>query len=352
VMRFRCSKGLCVDEYLGCARPGQQEVDVPGIDADHAFAVTLKLDDKLEDGAPAYVQCALLYTTSAGQRRVRVLTLGFQSTSAMASLYRYADLDATLNVMLRQSVALSSKQNMHQVRESVVNATVKMLYTYRKMCASASTAAGQLILPESLKLLPLYALSLTKSGVLRAGTDVRADERSFLMAQAIRMPVQCSVAFVYPRLFAMHALDESVGALEADSSPYLPTTTPLSLEKLEADGIFLMDDGLSFFVWVGRSVPAEALEQLLQVRTLDGYDCSRLRVNHVDTHLSIMANRLINAVRSQRPSVFQSVRVLTAKDPLEPRFLNMLTEDRAQTAMSYVEFLCHVHRQIQQKFTS
>ena len=28
----------------------------------------------------------------------------------------------------------------------------------------------------------------------------------------------------------------------------------------------------------------------------------------------------------------------------------MLTEDRMQTMMNYVEFLCHVHRQIQAKF--
>ena len=29
----------------------------------------------------------------------------------------------------------------------------------------------------------------------------------------------------------------------------------------------------------------------------------------------------------------------------------MMVEDRAQTAMNYVEFLCHIHRQIQSKFT-
>jgi len=28
----------------------------------------------------------------------------------------------------------------------------------------------------------------------------------------------------------------------------------------------------------------------------------------------------------------------------------MLTDDRAQASMSYVEFLCHIHRQIQSKF--
>ena len=156
VMRFRCSKGLTVDEYLifGLAKPGELEVDVPGLDADHAFAVTLKHDEKLDDGQSAFVQCALLYTTSAGERRVRVMTLGLQVTSAMASLYRFADLDALINVMLRQSIHQASKWNMHMVRENVISATVKMLYTYRKYCASTSAAAGQLILPESLKVRP------------------------------------------------------------------------------------------------------------------------------------------------------------------------------------------------------
>jgi len=313
--------------------------------------VTLKHEDKVEDNAPLYVQCALLYTTSNGERRVRVLTLGLLSTSAMASLYRYADLDALVNVMMRQAIMLSSKQNMHQVRESVVNSTVKMLYTYRKMCASSSTAAGQLILPESLKLLPLYALSLTKNGILRAGTDVRADERSALMAQGFRMPVMSSVAFVYPRLFALHTLNEHVGALDSDGSPHLPSSVPLTLEKLESDGAFLMDDTVNLSLWVGRGISPELLEAMLQVRSLDGVDCSRLRVFTLDNDVSTRVNRLINAVRYQRPHVFQSLRVITTKDALEGRFLSMLTEDRAQTSMSYVEFLCHVHRQIQQKFT-
>ena len=56
------------------------------------------------------------------------------------------------------------------------------------------------------------------------------------------------------------------------------------------------------------------------------------------------------AARSQRPHLLQTVRVVAPKDPMEARFIGMLTEDRAQTSMSYVEFLCHVHRQIQQKF--
>ena len=105
-------------------------------------------------------------------------------------------------------------------------------------------------------------------------------------------------------------------------------------------------------IWIGRGVPPAFLEDVLQLKGMDGIDCSRLRLFPLDNANSVKVNRLINAVRSQRPQVLQTVRVLASKDPLEGRFLSMLTEDRAQTSMSYVEFLCHVHRQIQQKFTN
>ena len=99
-----CSIVFCAWNFLthGLGCPFCSQVDVPGIDADSAFAITFNLDDKLEGEQSAYVQCALLYTTAAGCRRVRVLTIGLQTTEAVASLYRYADLDATTNILMRQ----------------------------------------------------------------------------------------------------------------------------------------------------------------------------------------------------------------------------------------------------------
>ena len=172
------------------------------------------------------------------------------------------------------------------------------------------------------------------------------------MAYGGRLPVTSSVAFIYPRLLPMHTLDGSVGSLDIDGTPHLPTPMPLTLEKLEADGTFLMDDGVALYVWVGRGASPEFLQAVLQLPSLEGVDVGRLRLPPLDNEASVRVQRLLHAVRSQRPHVYQSVRVLTPKAELEGRFLSMLTEDRAQTAMSYVEFLCHVHRQIQQKFTN
>ena len=54
------------------------------------------------------------------------------------------------------------------VRESITKLCVETLYQYRSTCASTSPP-GQLILPESLKLMPLYALALLKSDVRGLG---------------------------------------------------------------------------------------------------------------------------------------------------------------------------------------
>jgi len=46
-----------------------------------------------------------------------------------------------------------------QVRDQLIVQCVTILYTYRKFCATASSS-GQLILPEALKLLPLYTMGM------------------------------------------------------------------------------------------------------------------------------------------------------------------------------------------------
>lgn len=49
---------------------------------------------------------------------------------------------------------------LSQVREQVTNLCINILHSYRKFCATVSSS-GQLILPEALKLLPLYTLGIS-----------------------------------------------------------------------------------------------------------------------------------------------------------------------------------------------
>lgn len=65
-------------------------------------------------------------------------------------------------------VAQAYETSLKDVREQYTNVCTNVLTSYRKHCASASSP-GQLILPESCKLFPIYALSLLKNKAFRGG---------------------------------------------------------------------------------------------------------------------------------------------------------------------------------------
>ena len=107
-MRVRASNGLGVIDYDGfyCKRT-TTDVDLPAIDCDKAICVSLRYEDKLVDGSEACVQCALLYTTTDGERRIRVHTMALPVTSTLGNVFRASDLEAqTLDLIRRSSAKL------------------------------------------------------------------------------------------------------------------------------------------------------------------------------------------------------------------------------------------------------
>lgn len=58
----------------------------------------------------------------------------------------------------------------------------------------------QLILPEAMKLLPIYMNCLLKSYVLLASPDIPTDERTFQRLLVTSMDVEGTQSFFYPRL--------------------------------------------------------------------------------------------------------------------------------------------------------
>lgn len=132
------------------------------------MAVEIKHDDKLTEEDGVYVQVALLYTSCSGQRRLRILNLSLKTCSQMADLYRSCELDAIINFFGKQSMYRLLEHNPKSIKDSIVMKAAQMLANYRKNCASPSSA-GQLILPECMKLLPLYVNCLLKSDAMSGG---------------------------------------------------------------------------------------------------------------------------------------------------------------------------------------
>lgn len=90
---------------------------------------------------------------------------------------------------------------MEEARSSIQLRIVKALREYRNLYAVQHRLAGRMIYPESLKLLPLYALALSKSTPLRGGySDVQLDERCAAGFTMMALPVAKLLKLLYPDL--------------------------------------------------------------------------------------------------------------------------------------------------------
>lgn len=96
-MRVRCSDGLRVADHFGnFFQRNVTDLEFGTIDADKAVAALIKHEGKLDDKRDAYFQCAVLYTSATGERRVRLHNLAVPVTQVMANVFRFADIDATM----------------------------------------------------------------------------------------------------------------------------------------------------------------------------------------------------------------------------------------------------------------
>ncbi|VVA14675.1 PREDICTED: transport [Prunus dulcis] len=339
VMRVRCSQGLQVQEYHGnfCKRI-PTDVDLPGIDCDKTIMVTIKHDDKLQDGSECAFQCALLYTTLYGQRRIRVTTLSLPCTSMLNNLFRTADLDTQFACILKQAAIEIPSCPLMQVRERLTDRCIRILCSYRKFCATVSSS-GQLVLPETLKLLPLYILALTKSTGLRAAGKL--DERSFWINYVSSVSTPLAIALVYPRMVAIHDL-----LSKTDESPF-PPAIPLSSEHISDEGIYLLENGEDCLIYIGNSVDPDMLTKLFGISSVDEIPTQFVLQQH-DNPFSKKLNDLINEIRRQRCSYLR-LKLCKKGDPSGMLFFSYIVEDKSLNGLSYIEFLIHIHRQIQMK---
>ncbi|ELK32425.1 Protein transport protein Sec24C [Myotis davidii] len=178
------------------------DVELAGLDGEKTVTVEFKHDDRLNEESGALLQCALLYTSCAGQRRLRIHNLALNCCTQLADLYRNCETDTLINYMAKFAYRGVLNSPVKTVRDTLITQCAQILACYRKNCASPSSA-GQLILPECMKLLPVYLNCVLKSDVLQPGAEVSTDDRAYVRQLVTAMDVAETNVFFYPRLLPL-----------------------------------------------------------------------------------------------------------------------------------------------------
>jgi len=434
VLKIRCSQGLRCTEYHGIGvQHHPEEMEIAACDEWASFYCALKHDSAVKNNSRIFVQAALLYSSPEGYRMVRVHTLCLIAAELLPDVFRLADLDAifcaniqgqdTKKGFIHRSLS-EEPASLESLRNSISNTCAEALFCYRTTCAQSSPA-GQLVLPESLKLFPFYSLGLLKSIPFRENSklssgggdsepDPRADERSYQLHLLKAASPYVMHRLLHPRLFNLanfdptysqtlsptnnmnqttatsnnngHGHDQQAdrgdtssvshvlapGAFSPKHSSSNPNTPAAGSDKvlpgermvngrialphpvycsaasLGEDKVMLLDAGHVIYLWVGRSVDSIILLELFGVEELDPKEPPQ-KLSSGGKVVELIKEAIIEL---RRDLPFYPPLKIIASGPgsmNEHRFMSLLIEDKTKHQMSYVDYLCQIHRSIQKK---
>uniref|UniRef100_A0A674HNE7 SEC24 homolog C, COPII coat complex component n=1 Tax=Taeniopygia guttata TaxID=59729 RepID=A0A674HNE7_TAEGU len=340
VMRVRTSTGIRATDFFGAFyMSNTTDVEMAGLDCDKTITVEFKHDDKLSEDSGALLQCALLYTSCAGQRRLRIHNLSLNCCTQLADLYRNCETDTLINYLAKYAYRGVLSSPVKTVRDALINQCAQILACYRKNCASPSSA-GQLILPECMKLLPVYLNCVLKSDVLQPGPEVTTDDRAYVRQLVTSMDVAETNVFFYPRLLPLTKAD-----VDSDS---LPAAIRNSEERLSKGDIYLLENGLNIFVWVGINVQQGLIQNLFGVSSFNQISNALSTLPVLENPFSKKVRSIVDMLQGQR-SRYMKLIIVKQEDKLEMLFKHFLVEDKSLSGgASYVDFLCHMHKEIRQ----
>jgi len=343
VMRIRCTHGLSIHTFHGNFFVRSTDLlALPNINPDAGFGFQVSVDESLTDVQNICFQAALLYTSSKGERRIRVHTMCLPIASTVTEVIQSADQQCIIGLLAKMAVDRSLSSSITDARDALINACVEVISSYKATLGSGVTG---LVLPANLRLMPLYVAALLKSVALRTGTSTRLDDRVYAMNQLKVLPLCQLIQSVYPDLYAVHNLNDQGAISQGETVVAQPPRLHLSAEMVDSSGIYMMDTGEVIYLYVGRIVNPAVLQGLLGTSAFASLPEQMYELPELDTQESERLRCFYQHLQNQkpRPAVLQLIR---EDSKIRQVFLNYLVDGRTESSLSYYEFLQHLKTQV------
>ena len=254
MIKARTGQGLTLEEYYGAfGKKETTDFELAAIDADKCISFKVSNSSPLKETDYAFIQFAMLYNNIFGEQRIRIFNVNLQVAKNLNEYYKFADVEQLSQFFLKQNIAQSFEKGPKSVREQVLNSLVSLLHNYRINCASKSTPS-QLILPDSLKLLPIYVLSTLKTPGLKLLQSTKVDDKIYHISKFLGTPMNLMPYKLYPRVYKITDLCETQDwGFRAEGQDYItkPVCVPASMSSLSQQDAYIIDNGEYIYFYIG-----------------------------------------------------------------------------------------------------
>lgn len=160
--------------------------------------------------------------------------------------------------------------------------------------------------------------------------------------------------YLYPRIIPIHNLSAEEGFANDKGHLQVPPMQRASFSRVEEGGVYIVDNGQICLLWLHAQVSPNLLEDLFGPgkTTLQSLDPNTSSLPVLETHLNAQVRNILQYLSTIRGSKAVSIQLARQGiDGAEYEFARLLLEDRNNEAQSYVDYLVHLHRQIQMELS-
>ncbi|KAF8182002.1 CPII coat sec24 protein [Pholiota molesta] len=342
VMRVRASRGLRMASFHGNFFVRSTDLlAMPAVPQDQSYAIEVQIEEAITTPFVVF-QTAVLHTTCYGERRIRVITMALPTTTNLSEVFASADQIAIVTFFANKAVERSLSHKLEDSRDYTFQKLVELLIAYKtSMTSGGAGASAQLAISDNLKVLPVLVLGLLKNVGIRQSAQIPPDIRAYSQALLTSLPSQNLIPYLYPTFYSLHNMPPEAGTI-GEHGVILPPALPLTSERLERHGLFLIEDGQTIFLWVGRDAVPQLVQDVFDLPSYEVLRGGKTTLRTLENPFSQRINAIIQKIRELRRGVYYPHLYIVKEDgepPLRLWALSMLIQDRADMLPSYQQFI-------------
>jgi len=346
VLRVRGTTGLRMNTFYGNFFNRSSDLCAfPAFPRDQCYVVEVAIDESLTKNFMC-LQAAVLHTTCNGERRIRVMTLALPTTANLSDIYASADQVAISTYFSHKAVERALGNGLDAARDALQSKITELLQVFKKELAGGSMGGG-LQFPANLRALPILFLGLMKNVGLRKSAQIPSDIRSAALCLLSTLPAPLLMRYVYPRLYSLHDMPDNAGIPDPETGHIvLPPARNLSSERFVSYGLYLIDDGQTQFLWIGRDAVPQLIADVFGVEDKTQLQVGKTRLPELESDFNERVRAVVQKSRDHQALGVGSITVphlYIVREDGEPSLKlwaqTLLVEDRADQGVSAAQWL-------------